>query len=344
MGDLSKLIQTLPKAELHLHIEGTLEPELMFKISKENNVKIPYSSVEEIRRAYNFKNLQDFLNIYYNGMSVLNTQDDFELLTLEYLERANAQNVKHVEISFDPQAHINRGMSFDIVAEGMLSGLKEGEKKYGISWVLILSILRDLSVNSALQTLELAESYLNEINALGLDSAELGNPPSKFKGVFKKAEDLGLLKVAHAGEEGPPEYVWEAINILKVDRIDHGVRTIEAPNLLKELGRMKMPFTLCPLSNLKLNVVKDLATYPLREFVNAGIIATVNSDDPAYFGGYVNENYEALQKALHLSGEEIIALAKNSIIGSFALQSRKEELLRKIKDAEKSWKNGRLSF
>jgi len=333
---ISSLIEALPKAELHIHIEGTLEPELMIKLARENNVQIPYNSVEEIKKAYKFKNLEDFLKLYYAGLRVLKDENDFYTLTMNYLKRANENNVRHVELSFDPQAHTRRGVKFENVIEGIHSALKDGKKKYGISWLLILSILRDLSVEDAMQTLTEAQSYTDIIGAIGLDSSELGNPPSKFKEVFEKAQLLGVHRVAHAGEEGPPSYIRETLS-LGVERIDHGVRAIEDEKLMKELGKMHIPFTLCPLSNLKLNVVRSLENYPIREFSNAGIIVTINSDDPAYFGGYINKNYEEVAKALNLKPEEIIELARNSVIASFAYDIRKREILREINEVERSY-------
>jgi len=333
---ISSLIEALPKAELHIHIEGTLEPELMIKLARENNVQIPYNSVEEIKKAYKFKNLEDFLKLYYAGLRVLKDEDDFYTLTMNYLKRANENNVRHAELSFDPQAHTKRGVKFENIIEGIHSALKDGEKKYGISWLLILSILRDLSVEDAMQTLTEAQSYTDIIGAIGLDSSELGNPPSKFEEVFEKAKLLGVHRVAHAGEEGPPSYIREALS-LGVERIDHGVRAIEDEKLMKALGKMHIPFTLCPLSNLKLNVVRSLENYPIREFSNAGIIVTINSDDPAYFGGYINKNYEEVAKALNLKPEEIIELARNSVIASFAYDIRKREILREINEVKRSY-------
>ncbi len=333
---ISSLINALPKAELHIHVEGTLEPELILEFAKKNKVQIPYNSVEEIKKAYRFKNLEDFLNLYYSGLRVLKDEDDFYTLTMNYLERANENNIRHVELSFDPQAHTRRGVKFEDVIEGIHSALKDGKKKYGISWLLILSILRDLSVEDAMQTLSKAEEYKDIIGAIGLDSSEFGNPPSKFKKVFEKAKTLGFHRVAHAGEEGPPSYIHEAIE-LGVERIDHGIRAIEDEKLMQELGKMRIAFTLCPLSNLKLNVVKSLENYPLREFSKAGIMVTINSDDPPYFGGYINKNYEEVAKALDLKPEEIIEIAKNSIIASFAPERRKREILRKINKVEKNY-------
>ncbi len=333
---VSSLINALPKAELHIHVEGTLEPELMMSLARNNNVSIPYNSIDEIKNAYRFKNLEDFLRLYYSGLRVLKDEDDFYILTMNYLKRASENNVRHVELSFDPQAHTRRGVRFEEVIEGIHSALKDGEKKYGISWLLVLSILRDLSVEDALQTFSRAEEYKDIIGAIGLDSAEVGNPPSKFKKVFEKAKTSGFHLVAHAGEEGPPSYIKEAID-LGVERIDHGVRAIEDETLTKMLGRMRIAFTLCPLSNLKLNVVKSLKNYPIREFSKVGIMVTINSDDPAYFGGYINKNYEEVAKALNLKPKEIIEIARNSIIASFASDERKREILREINDVEKNY-------
>ena len=332
----SSLINALPKAELHIHVEGTLEPELMMSLAKKNNVSIPYNSIDEIKNAYRFKNLENFLRLYYSGLRVLKDEDDFYILTMNYLKRASENNVRHVELSFDPQAHTRRGVRFEEVIEGIHSALRDGERKYGISWVIILSILRDLSVEDAMQTLSRAEEYKDIIGAIGLDSAEVGNPPSKFKKVFEKAKTSGFHLVAHAGEEGPPSYIKEAID-LGVERIDHGVRAIEDETLMKMLGRMRIAFTLCPLSNLKLNVVKSLKNYPIREFSKVGIMVTINSDDPAYFGGYINKNYEEVAKALNLKPKEIIEIARNSILASFASDERKREILREINDVENNY-------
>ena len=333
---VSSLINALPKAELHIHVEGTLEPELMMSLAKKNNVSIPYNSIDEIKNAYRFKNLEDFLRLYYSGLRVLKDEDDFYILTMNYLKGASENNVRHVELSFDPQAHTRRGVRFEEVIEGIHSALRDGERKYGISWVIILSILRDLSVEDAMQTLSRAEEYKDIIGAIGLDSAEVGNPPSKFKKVFEKAKTSGFHLVAHAGEEGPPSYIKEAID-LGVERIDHGVRAIEDETLMKMLGRMHIAFTLCPLSNLKLNVVKSLKNYPIREFSKVGIMVTINSDDPAYFGGYINKNYEEVAKALNLKPKEIIEIARNSILTSFASDERKREILREINDVENNY-------
>ncbi len=332
-----ELINSLPKAELHIHIEGTLEPEMLFRFSKKKKVKIPYDSVEDVKNAYKFKNLSDFLKVYYTGVKVLKDEDDFYELTMNYLKNAKENNVRHVELSFDPQAHTRRGVKFEVVIGGIYSALKDGQKKFGISWNLILSILRDLPVKDAIKMLLEAEEYLDFIDGIGLDSSEYGNPPSKFSEVFKRAKELELHRVAHAGEEGPPSYIREAIEYLDVERIDHGVRAIEDEELMEELGERHMAFTLCPLSNLKLNVVKDLKNYPLREFMHYGIIATINSDDPAYFGGYVNENYYELYKALNLTTEELITLAKNSIIASFISEERKRELIEEIDNIAKNY-------
>ncbi len=326
-----KLISQLSKAELHLHIEGTLEPELMLKFAKRNGIPM-HLSPEELRRAYNFKNLQDFLNLYYKGTDTLRTYDDFYDLTMHYLRKAKEQNVVHAEIFYDPQAHLRRDIKFEVFTEAILHAMKDAEMNFGISTELILSFLRDLPEEDALNVLNNATSYLNEIIAVGLDSAEVGNPPSKFSRAFSLAKDMGLMRVAHAGEEGPPEYVWEAVKILDVHRIDHGVRAIEDDNLMAFLAEHRIPLTMCPLSNLKLKVVSDLSGYPLREFMNRGILATVNSDDPAYFGGYVNENYLAVQKALNLNTGEICTLAANSIMASFIHREKKEKHLRAIEE------------
>ncbi len=329
--DTHALISKLPKAELHLHVEGTLEPELMLELARKNNVAIKYSTVEEIRRAYNFKNLQSFLDLYYAGTKTLVDEEDFYRLTYDYLQCATDNNIVHAEISYDPQAHIRRGVKFETFTEGIIRAMKDARRNLGISSNLILSFLRDLPEENAIRVLDEATSYIHEIKAVGLDSAEVGNPPSKFSKAFEIAKDMGLLRVAHAGEEGPPSYIWEAIEILKVERIDHGVKAIEDPNLMNFLAKERIPLTMCPLSNKKLNVISNLKNYPVREFLKHGIIATINSDDPAYFGGYVNENYTAIQRALNLTPEEICTLASNSILASFIPEERKREILEKIK-------------
>jgi adenine deaminase len=329
---LEEFIKGIPKAELHLHIEGTLEPELMFEIAKRNNIKIKQKSIQELRDAYHFNNLQEFLDIYYEGASVLITEQDFYDMTWAYLEKAHSQNVLHAEIFFDPQTHTNRGISFETVINGIHRALDDAKEKLGITSKLIPCFLRDMDSNSAMETLNKACAYKNWITAFGLDSAEIGNPPSKFKEVFDSARDKGFLTVAHAGEEGPAEYVWEAINLLKVSRIDHGNHSLDDESLVEYLCKTKIPLTVCPLSNLKLKVVKNLTEHPLKEMMRKGLLITLNSDDPAYFGGYINENYSALAESLNLTREEIYQLAKNSFSASFLDKDEKEIMIKKIEE------------
>ncbi len=329
---LGEFIKGIPKAELHLHIEGTLEPELMFELAKRNNIKIRQNSIQELRDAYHFNNLQEFLDIYYEGASVLITEQDFYDMTWAYIEKAHSQNVLHAEIFFDPQTHTNRGISFDTVINGIHRTLDDAEAKFGITSKLIPCFLRDVDPKSAMETLNQACAYKNWITAFGLDSAEVGNPPSKFKEVFKSALDKGFLTVAHAGEEGPAEYVWEAINLLKVSRIDHGNHSMDDETLVKHLSKTQIPLTVCPLSNLKLKVVKSLEDHPLKKMMKSGLLVTLNSDDPAYFGGYVNENYLVLAESLALTIEEISQLAKNSFLASFLDENEKEIIIKKIEE------------
>jgi len=317
MTDLNSFIARLPKAELHLHIEGSLEPELMFALAARNGVAIPYASVDEVRAAYAFSNLQDFLDIYYAGASVLVTEADFHDLAMAYFDRAAADGVVHAEIMFDPQTHTDRGIGFDTVIRGLLSAMAEAEATHGMTSALIMSFLRHLSEEAAFETLAMAEPWLDRIAAVGLDSSEVGHPPSKFAQVFAAARAKGLKLVAHAGEEGPPEYVYEALDVLQVDRIDHGNRALEDAALVERLARDGVTLTVCPLSNLKLCVVGDLADHPIDRMLAAGLKATVNSDDPAYFGGYVADNYRAVAAARGLSREDIAMLARNSFTGSF---------------------------
>ena len=317
MTDLNALIARLPKAELHMHLEGSLEPELMMALAKRNAIALPYESVEEIRAAYEFSNLQEFLDIYYVGMGVLQTELDFFDLTDAYLQRCAADNVRHVEVFFDPQGHTDRGIAFETAIGGISRALKAGEVAYGISARLILCFLRHLSEEAAFETLEQARPHLALIDGVGLDSSELGHPPSKFQRVFAAAAELGLKRVAHAGEEGPPDYVVEALDLLQIDRLDHGNRSLEDAALTARLARSGMTLTVCPLSNLKLCGVSDLREHPLKRMLDLGLKATVNSDDPAYFGGYVNENYRQIAAALELNAAEIITLARNSFTGSF---------------------------
>ena len=310
-------IAALPKAELHLHIEGSLEPELMFTLAQRNAVAIPFASVEEVRAAYAFSNLQDFLDIYYQGMGVLHTEQDFYDLTDAYLARAHADAVRHVEIFFDPQGHTERGIAFKTVIAGITRALDDAKTEHGITSKLIMCFLRHLSEADAEATLDEALPFLDRIEGVGLDSSEVGHPPAKFERVFARARGLGLRIVAHAGEEGPPAYVHEALDLLKVDRIDHGNRSLEDPALVARLAAEGMTLTVCPLSNLKLCVVGDIAGHPLRTMLDAGLHVTVNSDDPSYFGGYVNANYQAVADALDLSKDELLTLARNSFTGSF---------------------------
>ena len=310
-------IAGLPKAELHLHIEGSLEPALMFELAQRNRVAIPFASVEDVRAAYAFSNLQDFLDIYYQGMGVLHREQDFHDLTAAYLARAHADNVRHVEIFFDPQGHTARGVAFGTVVAGITRALDDAEASYGMTSKLIMCFLRHLSEDEAEATLDAALPYLDRIAGVGLDSSEVGHPPAKFERVFARAKRLGLKTVAHAGEEGPPEYVREALDLLKVDRIDHGNRSLEDPALVARLAAEGMTLTVCPLSNLKLCVVDDIAAHPLKTMLDAGLKATVNSDDPSYFGGYVGANYQAVADALDLSRDELVTLARNSFTGSF---------------------------
>jgi adenosine deaminase len=330
MSDIARLVQALPKAELHLHIEGSLEPELMFELARRNGIEIPFNSVEEIRAAYDFSNLQDFLDVYYVGMNVLITEADFFDLTWAYLQRVDAENVRHVEIFFDPQGHTDRGIAFTTVVDGITRALDRAKSELGITSKLILCFLRHLSEEAAFETLEMAKPHLERIDGVGLDSSELGHPPSKFQRVFTAAGELGLLRVAHAGEEGPPEYIHEALDLLKVDRLDHGNRALEDGTLVARLGREQMTLTVCPLSNLRLCGIKRLEDHPLKRMLALGLRATVNSDDPAYFGGYVNDNYIRTAAAIDLSADEIIELAKNSFRGAFLPEAEIERHLAEI--------------
>ncbi|MFE1928218.1 adenosine deaminase [Streptomyces asoensis] len=307
----------LPKAELHLHIEGTLEPELAFELAARNGVALPYAGTDELREAYRFEDLQSFLNLYYELMAVLRTERDFEDLANAYLARAAAQGVRHAEIFFDPQAHLARGVEMGTVVEGLWRALGDSEAAHGVSTRLIMCFLRDESAASAMQTLEAARPYLDRITGVGLDSAEVGHPPVKFREVYEAAAALGLRRVAHAGEEGPPEYITEALDLLGVERIDHGLRCMEDPRLVERLVRERIPLTLCPLSNVRLRTVDVLAAHPLPAMLDAGLLCTVNSDDPAYFGGYAGDNFDAVAAALKLDEERLRELARNSFVASF---------------------------
>ncbi|CAM5563164.1 adenosine deaminase [Streptomyces atroolivaceus] len=307
----------LPKAELHLHIEGTLEPELAFALAARNGVDLPYADTEELRTAYLFDDLQSFLDLYYALMAVLRTEEDFAELADAYLARAAAQGVRHAEIFFDPQAHTDRGVPIGTVIEGLGKALDRSEETHGISTQLIMCFLRDESAGSALETLEAAKPYLHRISAVGLDSAEVGHPPAKFREVYAAATALGLRKVAHAGEEGPPEYIREALDVLGVERIDHGLRCVEDPELVDRLVSERIPLTLCPLSNVRLRAIDVLEQHPLRSMMDAGLLCTVNSDDPAYFGGYVGDTFHAVHEALGLDREQLRTLARNSFEAAF---------------------------
>jgi adenosine deaminase len=328
--DLVKIIAAMPKAELHLHIEGTLEPELMLQLAQRNGIHIPYDSVADVRQAYDFTDLQSFLDIYYAGAAVLQTRQDFYDLTYAYLERAAADNVRHVEIFFDPQTHTSRGIAFDAVLDGVYDALEAGTAQLGISFSLILCFLRHLSADAAMATLESALPHRARLHAVGLDSSEVGHPPSKFTAVFDRARDAGLLTVAHAGEEGPPEYIREALDLLKVRRIDHGVRCLEDAALVARLVAEQIPLTVCPLSNVRLRVFDSLAQHNLAQLLDAGLCVTVNSDDPAYFGGYIGENFLQVQRALQLDARQLQTLARNAFRASFLPQSEIEQHLRDV--------------
>jgi adenosine deaminase len=322
----------LPKAELHLHIEGTLEPELAFALAARNSVELPYKDPEELGHAYLFEDLQSFLDLYYELMAVLHTEDDFADLADAYLARAAAQGVRHAEVFFDPQAHTARGVPIGTVIEGLARALDRGEERYGISTRLIMCFLRDESAESAMETLDAAKPYLHRITGVGLDSAEVGHPPSKFREVYEAAAALGLRKVAHAGEEGPPAYIREALDILGVERIDHGLRCMEDPDLVERLVRERVPLTLCPLSNVRLRAVDTLEEHPLARMVEAGLLCTVNSDDPAYFGGYVGDTFHAVHEALGFGDEQLRGLARNSFVASFLDddEERRERLIAEV--------------
>ncbi len=327
---ISQLIGQLPKAELHLHLEGSMEPELMFELAQRNGVSIPFASVEQVRAAYNFQNLQEFLDIYYQGMAVLQTEQDFFDLTVAYCARAQQDQVRHVEVFFDPQGHTERGVSMATVVTGITRGLAHAQSTWSISSQLILCFLRHLSEAEAFQTLEQAQPFLPRLAGVGLDSSELGHPPEKFAAVFARARELGLRAVAHAGEEGPPQYVWEALDLLKVERLDHGNRALEDELLTQRLVDEQMPLTVCPLSNLKLCVVDEMAHHPLKKMLEMGLLATVNSDDPSYFGGYMNANFEAVAAALSLDCQQIGQLARNSFIASWLPEADKQSFLTEI--------------
>ena len=319
----ASFIRNLPKAELHLHLEGSFEPELMFAVARRNKLDIPFRSAGEVRAAYRFSNLQDFLDIYYRSAGVLRTEEDFHDLAFAYVKRAAADNVRHVEVFFDPQTHTARGIPFATVIGGIVAGLKAGEAQFPVSFRLILCFLRHLSEDDAFATFRQAEPYFDRLAGVGLDSSEKGHPPSKFARVFAAARDAGLKLMAHAGEEGPPEYVWEALDVLRVDRIDHGNRALEDSRLVARLAAGQIALTVCPLSNLKLCVVRDMGQHPLKRMLDLGLRATVNSDDPAFFGGYVIDNFLAVGEALGLTNADAARLAKNSFLGAFLPEAEK---------------------
>ena len=328
---MQEFLKELPKAELHLHIEGSLEPELMFAIAERNGVELPYKTVEEVKRAYDFHNLQSFLDIYYAGAQVLLHEADFFEMTWAYLKRAKADGIVHTEIFFDPQTHTDRGVAFETVFKGIDSALQKAKTELGLSSKLIMCFLRHLSEEEAFATLDMAKPYLKSIKAVGLDSSEVGHPPEKFQKVFQAARDLGLLTVAHAGEEGPPEYIWQALDLLKVSRIDHGVRCAEDPKLVARLKEEQIPLTVCPLSNVKLKVYEKLEDHNLATLMRTGLRVMINSDDPSYFGGYLLTNYVQTAAALQLSQSEMAQLAENSILSSFLDDDTKAQHIAKIK-------------
>jgi len=328
--DLDAFIHALPKAELHIHIEGTLEPPLMFELAAQNNIRLPYASAAEIYRAYDFADLQSFLDVYYLGSQVLLTEKDFYQLTWNYLQKAAGQNVRHTEIFFDPQAHTSRGVKFDTVLQGLHRARLDARRRLNLSAKLIMCFLRDRSVAEAMQTLETALPYKDWITAVGLDSAEADFPPGQFSPVFDLARRQGFAAVAHAGEEGPPEYIWQALRLLKVARIDHGVRCLEDPALVRYLVKKQVPLTVCPLSNVKLRVFKDLAQHNLKRLLKLGLRVTVNSDDPAYFGGYIEENLRAIARAQQLDFNDICRLARNAFEASFLNRAEKQNCLNEL--------------
>lgn len=332
-------IAGLPKAELHVHIEGTLEPELLFELSQRNNVPLKYKSVEEVRAAYEFDNLQQFLDLYYAAADVLLHEQDFYDLTIAYLRKAHEDNVVHTEIFFDPQTHTSRRVPFETVLNGIVRAQEDAQQEWGLSSKLILSFLRHLSEEDAFDTLEEALPYRDKFIAIGLDSSENGNPPSKFFRVFNRVREEGFFAVAHAGEEGPPEYIWEALELLEAVRIDHGVAAAEDEELMDVLRENEVPLTVCPLSNIRLKVFDDLSEVPIKLFLDKGLIVTINSDDPPYFGGYINDNYIETALAQELTREEVCRLAENSFRASFITESERDAFVGQLKayDEEFEW-------
>jgi len=330
MPIMETFIQNLPKTELHIHIEGSLEPELMFEIAQRNGVTLRFASVEAVRQAYQFSDLQSFLDIYYEGMGVLLHEQDFYDMTWAYLEKAHTQNVRHTEIFFDPQAHTDRGVAFETVIQGIHRALQDAQQQFNLSSKLIMCFLRHLSAEAAMETLEQALPFKEWIIGVGLDSSEQGHPPDKFTAVFDKAREAGFLTVAHAGEEGPPDYIWQALQRLKVSRIDHGVQCIEDAQLVEKLKTDQIPLTVCPLSNIKLCVFNTMTDHNIKQLLDLGLCVTVNSDDPAYFGGYMTENFLAIQQAFNLSHNDIYQLAKNAFQASFLNPIEKQNLLAEL--------------
>ncbi|WP_111708627.1 adenosine deaminase [Lutibacter citreus] len=324
---MDTFINNLPKAELHVHIEGTLEPELLLKLATRNNIKLPYKTINEIKNAYDFNCLQDFLDIYYQGAKVLITENDFFDLTYSYFEKSALQNVKHLEIMFDPQTHTNRGVTFETVISGISRACDMAEEKLGVTSILIMSYLRHLSENEAFKTLQSSLPFKELITSVGLDSSEKDNPPSKFQNVFKASVKEGYIPVAHAGEEGNSDYIWEALNLLEIKRIDHGNNCLQDINLVNEIIKRDIALTICPLSNISLKVVENLEDHPLKEMLQLGLNITINSDDPAYFGGHINKNYQKIQQALNLSKLDIYGMAQNSFKYSFLNDDKKEQYL-----------------
>ena len=328
--NLLEFIKKSPKAELHLHIEGTLEPEQMFSLAKRNNVQIPFKNINEAKKAYNFSNLESFLKIYYEGAKVLIKEQDFFDLTWAYVLKCKEDNIVHTEIFFDPQTHTNRGISFDIVVNGIYKALQKAQKEFGLSFKIIMCFLRHLDQEEGFKILEQALAHKDKIYGIGLDSSELGNPPSKYEKLFKKAIEYGFITVAHAGEEGPPEYIWEALNLLNVKRIDHGVQCLKDEKLVKKLFESQIPLTVCPFSNIKLRVFNKLEEHNLKKMLDKKLMIMVNSDDPAYFGGYLNKNLIETQEALNLSQEEVKTLLINSFKSSFLNEEKKKQWISKI--------------
>ena len=330
MSEIIEFIKKSPKAELHLHIEGTLEPNLLFRLAKENNIKIPFSSIDEIKAAYNFKNLESFLKIFYQGSKVLIKEQDFFDLTWTYLLKCKEDNVVHTEIFFDPQTHVSRGIDFNLVINGIYKALVKANKEFGLTFGIIMCFLRHLDEKAAFKMLDHALEHKDKIIGVGLDSSEIGHPPKKFERVFKKAIKEGFLTVAHAGEEGPPEYIWEALNFLKVKRIDHGVQCLNDKKLVQKLKNDLIPLTVCPLSNVKLRVFNELNQHNLKKMLEEKLIVMINSDDPAYFGGYVNKNLIESQIALNFSMEEVKTLIINSFKASFLKEEKKKEWIQQL--------------